>query len=565
MKKYVLIIFTLVYSSNAEILGQNMGNLKSQKPISISGSLSTSLQFYGAKGIQNRRQPFTWYLTGSPTVKLYGLTMPFSLTVSEQNRNFSQPFNRYGTSPYFKWIKLHLGYRNVRFSDFTLGGANFLGGGVELTPRNLRLGFVYGQFAKRIFEDSTANDPRYKYLRPTYQRLGMAAKVGFGKPQSFVDFCVFKASDVVESIYKPSKRARLTPMENLAASVKSRLSFFKNKLNFDFEVGASLLTRDITKKDIVVTEPWHDKMLKIMAINSSSGLYTAAKASTSYGFKKGGIRLDFQHIDPDYQSLGAYFFQNDVEQITLSPNFSLLKGKLNIGGSYGRSHDNLKNKKALTTSREVAALNIGLSVIKNLNLNLSYSNFGLGQSRGIGDLFNDSLAISVVNASYTGNLNYSFGAKSKKQSVGMVAVYQNTSDLSQFSRQYSVSNSFIYNAIYSLNIPKKINASTSLSYVLIEAGGKKMLNIGPNLNASKEWMKGLLRSTVNHNSQIRNTNGLADGLTSNSSLNLAINRKKQSISIASSYLFNTYISQADGTNYRNFSEYRGTITYGIRF
>ena len=311
IKQVMFPFVALVYSSS--VGAQNVENYKKgTKPFEIRGALSASLQFYGSNGIANRRQPFTWYLTGSPVLKIYDMTFPFTLTVSEQERRFSQPFNQYGVSPYYKALKLHLGYRNVRFSDYTLAGANFLGAGIELTPKNYRLGFVYGQFARAIEEDASGQDARYQYLRPTYQRLGMAFKLGFGQPKAYLDFSIFKAKDVVGSITKPTDKSRILPMENLALGVKNHLSFFKQKLTFDFDLGVSLLTRNILNTTLENPQPWQKTFLKFMKVNASTNFFTAATVATGFSFKGGGIRIGYQRIDPDYQSLGAYFFGNVV-------------------------------------------------------------------------------------------------------------------------------------------------------------------------------------------------------------------------------------------------------------
>lgn len=549
-----------------KVKAQEISNLKKQKPFEIRGSLSAGMWFYGSNGIANRRQPFSWYLTGSPAIKIYGISFPVTMTFSEQERRFSQPFNYYGVSPYYKWIKLHLGYRNVRFSDFTLAGANFLGAGVELTPKNLRLGFVYGQFARPIEEDASGTDPRYSYLRPTFQRLGFAAKVGFGKPKAYVDFTLFEAHDVRESIQKPSVRSRVTPMQNLATGVKTHFGLFKNHLLFDFDLGASLLTRNLYKHDIENPAPWQKTLLDYFAINNSTVFFTAARGGTSLSFQGGSFRLDYQRIDPDYQSLGAYFFQNDVEQVTFSPSFSLFKNRLMVSGSYGRSHDNLNGKKPATTYRNVGAVNLSASIVPQLSINLSYSNFGVGQSRGLGDLFNDSLAVSVVNSSYSGSVNYSVGSRVRTHSFGLMATYQNTNDQNQFTRQFTGASSFVsalnYNFFWQ---PQKLNVGTSFSYVAIQTGGKDLVYVGPSINVSKEWMKGFLRTNLNHNSQIRTADGQNDGLMTNTGANVAFVRKKQTLSIGLNYLSNRYNAQADALNFIDFTEYRGTITYGIRF
>ncbi|MDF7818565.1 hypothetical protein P1X15_13200 [Runella sp. MFBS21] len=559
------LISILLLCIGRTLQAQNLEKIKKQKPFEVHGSLSLSLQFYDVNGISSRRPPFTWYITGAPVVKIWGMSLPISLTLSEQQRTFSQPFNQWGASPYFKKIKFHLGYRNVRFSDFTLGGATFLGVGVE-SIGTIRFGFVYGQFVKPIEEDSSGLDPRYRYLRPSYRRLGMAGKIGVGKPNAFLDISVFKAHDVIGSINTPSKRSQVTPMENLAVGIKNHLSFFKQKLVVDLDVGASLLTRNTLRYDYEGSDPVLRFFVNILPVNGSTSLFTAARGNASYRFKSGSLAVQYQRIDPDYQSLGAYYFQNDVEQFTLSPSFSFFKNKLMINGSYGRSHDNLNQKKLATTYRNVGAVNISAALIPRLNITLMYTNFGVGQSRGLGDLFNDSLAISIVNASYSGNISYSLGSRIQRQTFGVMATYQNTNDQNQFTRQYVGASSFISSVSYSYSyIPAKLTSSLSVSYVSIETYGRRSTNIGPALTASKEWWKGKLRTSFTHNSQLRQTNRLSDGIMANTGMSASIHQKKQSLTLAANYLYNRYNTSSEGINYRNFSEYRGTITYGIRF
>jgi hypothetical protein len=355
-------------------------------------------------------------------------------------------------------------------------------------------------------------------------------------------------------------------MENLAVGVKNHFGLFKQKLTFDFDVAASLLTRNAARYDYEGDEPALSYLLDVVAVNSSTAFFTAAKSNATYRFKKGNVSVQYQRIDPDYQSLGAYYFQNDVEQLTVSPSFNLFKNKLGISGSYGRSHDNLNGKKMATTFRNVGALNISVAVIPRLNFNLNYSNFGVGQSRGLGDLFNDSLAISVVNSSYSGNISYSLGTRTQRQTFGLMATYQNTNDQNRFTRDYTGASSFVAALNYSYGYtPARLNGSVSISYVTIETYGRQLTNIGPSVNVSKEWLKGKVRTSILHNSQVRTAGGLNDGLMSNTGLSASVNQKKQSLTVSANYLYNRYNSSADAISYRNFSEYRGTISYGIRF
>jgi len=81
-----------------------------------------------------------WYLQGSPVITVYGIVLPFSFRLSEQQRDFRQPFNQFGVSPYYKWAKLHLGYRSHNWSTYALAGHSITGVGLELTPGKFQVG-----------------------------------------------------------------------------------------------------------------------------------------------------------------------------------------------------------------------------------------------------------------------------------------------------------------------------------------------------------------------------------------------------------------------------------------
>lgn len=114
-------------------------------------------------------------------------------------------------------------------------------------------------------------------------------------------------------------------------------------------------------------------------------------------------------------------------------------------------------------------------------------------------------------------------------------------------------------------LPKKLNSTLSVSYVSIETGGRVLMTVGPALTVSKELTKLKLRASLNHNSQFRKTNGQADGFMTNSGFNLSHLYKKQSVSLGVNYLFNQFGVQQNASTYRNFSEIRSTLSYGIRF
>jgi hypothetical protein len=154
MSRYFLPVVMLVFYCSS-LSAQDLSKLKTQKPFAIDGTLSTTANFYTISGKESTRDPFSYVLSGNVNVSVYSLQLPFSFTYSNSSFNYAQPFNRFGISPEYKWIRLHLGYRSMSFSPLTMAGHSFLGAGVELNPGKLRFGAVYGRFNHSQLSQST--------------------------------------------------------------------------------------------------------------------------------------------------------------------------------------------------------------------------------------------------------------------------------------------------------------------------------------------------------------------------------------------------------------------------
>ena len=154
------------------------------------------------------------------------ITVSFSVGPSA---HLTQPFNRYGVSPYYKWIKLHAGYRSMRFNPYTLNGLQFFGGGIELEPKGFRFGAFYGRFSKPVAQDTLASISPF----PSYERTGYGVKIGVGSPRNYVDLSMVHVHDDPSSIPEAVGNARFTPMENLAAGISGRIRSPKPGITFD--------------------------------------------------------------------------------------------------------------------------------------------------------------------------------------------------------------------------------------------------------------------------------------------------------------------------------------------
>lgn len=544
---------------------QDFQTLKKEKPFQIKGNIAAGMWFYTANGISNRRQPFSWYLSGSPVIKIYGIAFPFNMTISEQDRRFSQPFNRYGVSPYYKWLTLHAGYRNVKFSDFTLAGVTMLGGGFEINPGKLRLGAMIGQINRAIAEDTTTKDLLGRSIIPTYKRMGYAAKIGYGKTNNFIDLLFFKAKDDISSIPKPILNKKITPADNAVVGIKTRFSIIKG-LSFDADLALSAFTKNQfaspLDKNTLSDLDFLGNSNSLLTINSTSGLYKAARSSLTYSFGVGSVAAQYERIDQDFQSLGAYFFNNDNEQWTLSPSFSVFNNKVTVSGSYGVAHDNLNGKKYATTFRSVGAFNLGVQVSEKLNVGLNFANFGTNQNKGIGEFFNDTTAISIINNSYGVNASYNDSDEDYIRSINFTAGYQDSNDQNKFTRDLTAIQSIFGNANYTYSIIESQTTYTlSGNYNQTTTPFQTIITWGPMVAVSQAFFDKKLSSSLSSTYFFRKTNEASDGNTLSINASASYALKRNTLTLSGSFLSNSSKTQVSSS----FNELRLNLAYGYSF
>jgi hypothetical protein len=226
--------FQLSQLSNA--WAQPLDKKPASRLFRLNGNLSTSAVNYVVSGIDRRREPFSWFVTGNVNFSIFGIDVPFSTTLSEQQRAFRQPFNQYGMSPRYKWVTVHAGYRSMQFSQYTLAGARFRGAGFELNPGILRLAGMFGRFQQAVEEDTTAT---YR-VTPAYKRTGFGFKLGLGSERTHFDIILFKAKDDTASLKRVPKKVDLLPTENFVLGLNTRI-YVARQLQIEGEFACSAL------------------------------------------------------------------------------------------------------------------------------------------------------------------------------------------------------------------------------------------------------------------------------------------------------------------------------------
>jgi hypothetical protein len=541
--------------------GQELSDLKNAKPFDISGSIGLTSSFYNVSGIPERQAPFAYGINANATLTVYGISMPFSFTWFNNNKkgNFSQPFNQFGISPTYKWLTVHLGYRNLSFSEFTLNGYTFLGAGVEAKPGKFRLGAVYGKFN----QNSTFNLAMADSI-PKMTRMGWATKVGYGTDNRFVDLSVLRIGDDPKN-FDPSKikAGGGTPEQNIAFGLTSRFEIIP-QLMFTFDGSYSFYTNDRT---VAESDSIGDSMLKFagnfITVNNTSAYFKAFKTGLNYRFTPTIVSgIEFRRVDPGFRSMGSYFFNNDVQHVTFNQTLGLLENKLNLRGSLGIQSDNLNGEKANTAKRVIGSLSGSYNIDQNWGIDGSFSNFSTNQ-QAYRQSVTDTLRIFQVNRTISLSPRYMKATEKLSHMVMLNLNMSTLDDKNKHTADMTDTDTYMAMLMYNLGLPAlRMNVSAGLNYTMMTNKHFENVLAGGNLNVSKTFLEDKLSLNWGNN-VMSNTINDDSGLIINSALNAAYRfHPKHSLSLNFNVINNRF---AEGATVPSYNEIRGDIGYVFTF
>lgn len=524
--------------------------------------------FYDVQGRDANRQPFVWMLSGSPTISVYGIQFPFSFVVSEQQRDFRQPFNKFGVSPYYKWVKLHLGYRNISWSPYTMAGHSIFGAGAELNPGKWQIGMIYGRLLKAVDPGETGMNISDSYIQtPSYSRRAFSMKLGYGTEKNNAGVILLKGWDDPASFTSDSIPASLMPSENIVLSFYTHQQLLKN-LIFNLEIAQSLYTGNINSTESDSSRYGVMNLLSgIYSTNASTYSSNAIESSLGYSGEKASLMLRYKRIAPGYRSMGAYFFQNDLQNITIEPSYRFGEQKYNVSGSLGFQRDNLENDLPSTTHRTIGSFNFNATPVSKYNLNLTYSNYDMGQSKGMSSI--DSLyeiSQTTHNLSLSQNLN--FNSERLSQNVMVIVNLQKLKDKNVNTENFNSYRSTMLMGTYMvsfLNIG--LTGSVGYNYTLFSLQASENKISGPVISISKTFFERKLSLSVSDNFY-RSENKYTSGENNRvSGINQISFRAGYSFSKKHRVNIKLYIkeSKAITSNFTPFSERKGDISYVYTF
>ncbi|MCR6637495.1 MAG: hypothetical protein NVV82_00440 [Sporocytophaga sp.] len=127
---------------------------------------------------------------------------------------------------------------------------------------------------------------------------------------------------------------------------------FGERIIFASEYASSAYTRDKRGNETNTSRFNIFQLSGPLYKNRTSSSYSnALKANINYRGNGFGFGLGYERIDPNYQTMGAYYFNNDLENYTINATKRLFRGKMNIAGNFGLQRNNVNNEKMSTMKK----------------------------------------------------------------------------------------------------------------------------------------------------------------------------------------------------------------------
>jgi hypothetical protein len=488
--KRILFFFLLLTSTFGFSQNFNVQEVAKAKLVNVTGGVSANAVGYSGNAA---RDPFTYFLNGNININIAGLyNLPFSFSYTNQKFGYNKPvlMNRLSIHPSYKWVTAHIGDVSMSFSPYTLSGHQFTGFGIDLTPQGkFKVSAMYGRLVR-----SSEYDAINTALVPTYKRYGYGFKTQYSLEKVNLGLSFFKAMDQRNSLSIPIPfELGVAPQENAAISLETSFKLFQ-KLQVVTEFANSSITED---SRITANTKARSVSALFLNANATTTTYKAFKGQLVYPAGKGTLGLGYERIDPNYRTLGGYFFNNDLENITVNASQTLYKDKLNLSLNLGLQKDNLDKQKQSQMKRLVSAITADFKANQKLNINVNYSNFqSFTNSRNQFDYINqtsnfdylDTLNFRQVNQNAAITINYLLkNDKRVKQSINANLSLQDAVNQQEGKTIAGGATTFYNSGLsYILGFPEEsLNLTASLNNTIGKSDAGKNLIIGPTVGITK--------------------------------------------------------------------------------
>lgn len=560
------LVFVLLLGTGTSLSGQDSNEEnpeeKNKYAVKISGGVDFGGELYAVDGIGNRRSPWSYTTSGRLGLSVGKFSLPISFTYRDRQFAYDFTFNRFGMSPTLGWATVHLGWRNMNFSPYTLGGRTFFGVGTELRPGKFYFGALAGTIQNPLaIRDSLTFGAN---LIPIFERKLYGAKVGFRSGKHHLEVMAVKIYDDKESFDYPENYDErgyqiLAPKENVVAGVNAGFEIAKT-VEFYFRTGLTAFTNDVDDPlTASISGSIPDQYEDLLTVNTSSSITFAGDGGVNVSIKGTKIGLQYRRVEPFYTTLAARFFQNDIEQYTGLLSTAFAKRKVILTGRVGLERNNLRGYRTNETSRVIINATAGWRPTDDWNWNLRVANFTTNSNPEVLEL-NDTLRYVTVNTNAALNGNWTIRKKTKDLRLGLFLNHSAIDDQSLVRRLDELTT---YAGTLSATWTWKqtnLMVGPMLQYFRYNLPGRSQERFGLGLQLGKSFWDKRLTANLGSSLSQNDVEGLRDGTVGLHRLRFRYRlSKKQSITLANSFRHSYSITR------QSFHEWRSQLRYGLRF
>ena len=541
--------------------------IKNKEFVKVHGGASASLVYHDGSRPDTGRLPLTYNLNGNLNFTfLKGFSMPVSYNLTNMGGSYSYPTfgNRLSLHPTYRWVTGHLGDFTMSFSPYTFNGHMVRGAGVDvLIDKKVKVSAFYGILNQAVQYDSTNLT-----LPAAYKRIGYGVNALYNAGKSTAGVSYFIGKDQQGSIQQIPDSLRIYPKQNVALGLKLGQRFNSNFM-VEGEYGLSITTEDARINDQTQRNL---NALGLIHVNQSSDQRSAYKVRGSYTFLKNTIGLGYERVAPGYQTMGAYYFNNDFENFTVDYARMFFKGKTQLSAKGGVQRDNLDKSKAGTTQRYIGSLQVSTPIGQKIQLTVNFSNFqNYMRIRSQFDNINQALprtaadSLNYVQVNNNVNTNVSYLLQRTKERVQNILLNLNfqKSSSKQGGQDVAGAGITMYNTMlgYNLNlVAQRISMTASFNTTVTQIQVTTFI-YGPTISVNKRLVKDQLMVGL---STSYNRSSASDALQSEI-INLRSTigftyKKRHTLSQSCLYQYRNQLQQGtiDG-------DFTGTITYAFNF
>lgn len=498
MNRTLLLIFLLSIPFLSSSQNIDVESIKKNDPLKIGGALNANLVYNSQKIVG--MPPISYFLSGTVNFNFWGFDVPLSLNYSNRKFTYSQPFsyNFVTLRPTYKWVSAEIGTCFTTFSPYSLSGHQFQGIGVTLTPNKWEISLMNGRLLKATVGDQN--------IPPSFNRMGRGIKTIYRGNNYSLGFSLFNAFDQKESLNLSDS---LLPQakENMVVGLEFSTTLLKRfQLSGDYH--SSALNAD---KSQINNERNTNKAISALFLNRNANIETFNSykigINTNLSKLNSIVGISYQKVDPNYTTLGGYYFVNDFQNITANYSQNLLSGKLNLTGNVGFQKDNLSRQKSSSQNRVVGTVGVQANPSEKLNFNLNFSNFtSYSFIRTVYDEIKqlnpfeqlDTLNYKQINQNFTSSINYALSKTEENQkslnlNFSVMESVNKQGDIVRIGQESGFVNaSLLYSSQY---IKKRQGMSVGLNTSYNSIGIGNSYSLGPLLNIQKSFLADKLSSS----------------------------------------------------------------------